>query len=183
MPCICQFIAKSRSTSSLPVTKARENDELDLGLQKTYVFFILVGFCLGFSVFFDLGILELRVEKKKRKKMRALATRGTGDGLLRPACPPPAPLRPGPGPPARLPLRALLAANCQLYLGQFDLLLGPQKLLFSCWRRKWEMLSTFQHAVGTDVPSKTLQYPPDDCMGPRVGKGSRQARYLQGHRV
>ena len=118
-----------------------------------------------------------------RKKSQKKCARGTGDALLRPACPSSAPLRPGPGPPARLPLRALLAANCQLYLGQFDLLLGPQKLLFCCWRRKWEMLSTFQHAVGTDVPSKTLQYPPDDCMGPRVGKGSRQARYLQGHRV
>ena len=69
-------------------SKERENDELDLGLQKTYVFFILVGFCLGFSLFFDLGILELRVEKKKPKKMRA---RHRGRAPT-PRLPPPRPL-------------------------------------------------------------------------------------------
>ena len=62
--------------------KERENDELDLGLQKTYVLFFLVGFCLGFSVFFDLGVLELRVEKKMRKKCAKKCARGTGDAKL-----------------------------------------------------------------------------------------------------
>ena len=78
-------------------SKERENDELDLGLQKTYVFFILVGFCLGFSLFFDLGILELRVEKKKPKKMRARHRGRAPTPRLPPPGPSPAwPRSPGP---------------------------------------------------------------------------------------
>jgi len=69
------------------VSKVRENDELDLGLQKTYVFFISVGFCLGFYVFFGLGILELRAEGEKNQK-NARAAPGTRSYA------PPAPLRP-----------------------------------------------------------------------------------------
>jgi len=84
--------SEKRDMMSGYATKERENDELDLGLQKTYVFFFLVGFCLGFSVFFDLGVLELRVEKKKPQK-NARATPGARSyarhaPLQRPSAPP-----------------------------------------------------------------------------------------------
>ena len=64
----------------------------------------MAGFCVVFCVFFDLGVLELRVEKKKAPKKCA---RDTGGALLRPACPSPAPLRPSLGAPVRVSLAGL----------------------------------------------------------------------------
>ena len=110
------------------------------------------------------------MEKKKPKKMRARHRGCAPTSDMPPPGPPPArPKSPGPH-----VAKGPLAANCQLYLGQFDLLFGPQKLLFCCLRRKWESLCTFQRAVGRDV--STLRYPQDACMGPRVGKGTPQGR-------
>jgi hypothetical protein len=48
--------------------QVRENDELDLGLQKTYVFFILVGFCLVFPCFSIWGSWSSAWRKKSQKK-------------------------------------------------------------------------------------------------------------------
>jgi hypothetical protein len=82
------------------------------------------GFVLFFCVFFDLGVLSPRGEKKNAKKM-GRGPRGGGSTGGRAPPPPPAHLRPAPSRPARMQLRVLLAANCQLYLGPFDLLFGP----------------------------------------------------------
>jgi hypothetical protein len=62
--------------------------------------FILVGFCLGFSVF---RFGAPRGEKKAEKNARATP----GGALLRPACPSPAPLRPSLGSPGRVLLGGL----------------------------------------------------------------------------
>ena len=108
----------------------------------------MVGFCIVFRLFFDLGVLELRVEGKRPKTKCA---RDTGDALLRPACPSPAPLRPSLGRPDRVSLGGLFRRKLSVSKAYKLSVCSTKTPLFSYLHRRWELMSTSRLAVGRHV--------------------------------